>query len=454
MSRVLIINSPLFREKNPLYDEDSLPPIGLGYIATKLKNAGFDVELIDTIAENIPLVELIDIVQSKTKISWIALNIFTTNYQLVKDLVESLDIEVKYIIGGLSTKTLYPEIVKWETANEINVVFGDGENIALDIVKNAVIEQPIFSVKNRVVYQVDQTSCYYSKDISDIPLDRSFFKNEPIQHPFGFSEANIVTSRGCIYNCAFCAAARSVNKEFGIREKNVESIRSEIQHLIDIYPGLNSIRVLDDLFLKTRHTIQKAVDIFNGFDIQWRSMAHVLTFKNVDMDLIHKLKLSGCNELFIGIESGSPKILRKIRKTHDIGLIEENISKVLRAKINIKGYFIYGFPEEDEEDFKMTYRLATKLKSVAIENNAEFRTSVFQFRPYHGTELFHDIVSDYKQVEKIFQVKPNKKLSELAGRIQFNFHSGNYSNASIETLHSYIYKTTNLNSPKLFCDDK
>jgi anaerobic magnesium-protoporphyrin IX monomethyl ester cyclase len=163
-----------------------------------------------------------------------------------------------------------------------------------------------------------------------------------------------------------------------------------------------------------------------------------------------KLKDSGCSELFIGIESGSPDILKRIHKTNDVDVIKKNLSNCLQAGIAIKGYFIFGFPEETEADFIKTYELACYLKDISIKYNTRFRTSVFQFRPYHGTELYHDIELKYGSVSNVTNVAPNKTLSELVGRLQFNFHSGNYSNESVEVVHKYIYLTTNLNSSDLF----
>lgn len=87
--KVIIINSPLFRYRNELYDEDSLPPIGLGYIATHLNQNGIAVELIDAVDQRISLQELIDMLSCQ-KPNFIGVNIFTTNYELVKDLIESL----------------------------------------------------------------------------------------------------------------------------------------------------------------------------------------------------------------------------------------------------------------------------------------------------------------------------------------------------------------------------
>lgn len=450
MTKTIIVNSPLFRHKNPLYDEDSLPPIGLGYIATSLRKANIEVELIDAVFENIPLLDLAELIKSK-KPKYVATNIFTTNFEIVKNLIEKLDTEnIHFIIGGLSTRTLYKEILEWKIRNNLDVVFGDGETIVKDLVQNRLKEEAKYKKNNKRFFKVDHNSPYFSKDISYIPLDRSFFKNEPIIHPFGFKEANIITSRGCIYNCAFCAAAQSLNKDLSIREKNEDSIVQEIQGIKDKYPSVTSIRVLDDLFLKTKYTIEKAISIFSRFDLQWRSMAHVMTFKGVSIETLKKLKKSGCSELFIGIESGSPRILKSIHKTSKIELIKENLTNVLKAGIDIKGYFIFGFPQENEEDFKLSYELAKYLKDTSIKYGANFRTSVFQFRPYHGTELYHNIKDEKGEITNVVQTKANDELSSLVGRIQFNFHSGNYSQEPLEVVHNYIYLTTNLNEENLF----
>lgn len=446
--KVLIINSPLFREYNSLYDEDSLPPIGLGYIATNLQRNGIETHLIDAIHLRISLDNLIASVKY-FKPEFLALNIFTTNQHLVRELVESLNISCHVIIGGLSVKELYKNIFDWKSNNRIDVVIGDGELIVNDIVNNCLKEQPFKTAENRRVFRVDGGSQYFVHDISNVPLNRNVFLNEPVKHPFGFMEANIVTSRGCIYSCTFCAASRVLNREFPIREKSKESIIAELSDIIIKYPKVTSIRVLDDLFLKTKDTIHKAIDVFSKSGLKWRSMAHVSTFNNVDLDTLRALKNSGCSELFIGIESGSPKILKRIKKTHNLDTIVDNLTRVLQAGINIKGYFIFGFPDETKEDMQMTYELAAKLNGISFQHGAQFRTSVFQYRPYHSTAIYNELKAKGIDLDAD-QMAPNQELSYLVGRIQFNFHSRNVSAVDLETLHSYIYRTTNLNRAEIF----
>lgn len=446
--KIIVINSPLFKEKNLLYDEDSLPPIGLGYIATHLQDNGIDVDLIDAVYEKLPLRDLISYL-NYLKPEFVAANIFTTNYDLVQELFESLKFSAHFIIGGLSTKELHKSIVGWKTNNLVDIVIGDGELITLDIVNDRLQQEPMISLNNFRVFKVDGSSKYYVNDISRQKLNRGFFLNEPVRHPFGFIEANIVASRGCIYSCTFCAAARSLNKEYPIRERSEESLIEELSEIQAKHPAVNSIRVLDDLFLKNSRIIGKAINVFSRFNFQWRSMAHVLTFQNADQSMLNALKESGCKELFIGIESGSPRVLRSINKTHNVDTIIDNLTKVFKAKIDIKGYFIFGFPDETEEEMEMTYQLAKKLSEIARFEGVSFRTSVFQYRPYHATEIFYDLADEGKALQ-VEQVTANEALSHMVGRIQFNFHSGNYSAVDSETLYGYIYRTTNLNDSGLF----
>ena len=438
---VLIVNTPLFKIFRNSYDEDSLPPYGLGYIATNLQNNNINVELLDAINQKLNINELKSRIESFTP-DFLALNIFTTNYELVKELINSLNIKTNIIIGGLATKSLYNNILNWNTKNHIDIVIGDGELITKDIVTNSIREKSYTEDKKlkRRVFKIDKESVYYVKDISNTPLNRKFFLNEPVRNVYNCLEINLITSRGCIYDCSFCAAAHSQNSEYGVRERTSVSIENELKDITLKYPEVSSIRILDDLFLKSKSTIQKATNIFSKFDLTWRSMAHIRTFTNIEQEYLTELRKSGCIELFIGIESGSTRILKSMNKTTNINLIKKSFSKLFNAKINVKGYFIFGYPGETKHDAEKTYNLAIDLNKMSIKYGAKFRTSVFQFRPYHGTEIYDQLNKEHPNLHKQ-QVSQNKELSKLIGREQFNFHTNNYSKISLDSIHDYICKT-------------
>lgn len=438
MIKVAIVNSPLFRYPDNRVGEDYLPPIGLGYIATSLQRNNVSVELIDSVEHKIPLEDLLSRVR-EVKPEYLGINIFSANYFIVKDFIEAIDFNVHIIIGGLSTQSLYQEIINWKTINNLDIVIGDGELIILDIIRNKIEQGVLYIRNNRRVFKVGPDSPYFVKDISTCKLNRSFFTQEPTLNHYGDPEISIISSRGCIYNCAFCAAARSLSKEYPIRERSIESLIEELAEIKAEYPETKSIRILDDLFLKSAKSISTAIDIFNKFDFTWRSMAHIRTFNNIPQKTINNLYESGCIELFIGIESGSPNILKTMNKTHDIKLIKNNLARIFKAGINVKGYFICGFPDETIEDLERTYNLALELKNLSTKLGSTFRTSVFQFRPYHGTLIYESLIERYPDF-KIYDLSHNAELSRLVGRSQYNFHSINFSKVSLSTIHDYICK--------------
>ena len=437
---VLVINSPLFRDKVDGYDEDSLPPLGLGYIATNLQSNGITVQLLDAVETNIPLAAILTIIRQKRP-RYVALNIFTTNQHLVREIVESTDGEIRFIIGGLATKNLYRTILLWDTSCSVDIIVGEGDFVVSAIVQ----EKPLDIIcrdGNKRVIMVSVASPYFPHDISNIALDRSFFVNQPLRHTLGFNEVSIITSRGCMYNCAFCSAARSLNKETPIRERNAQSVANEVRMLRELYQNIDSVRVLDDLFLRNAESVKRAVNIFGDIPVTWRAMAHALSFYQLDDAQLLELRRSGCLEVFVGIESGSPRILKMIHKTSDVDLIKRIIEKLFRAGINVKGYFIFGFETETIEDMWLSYNLATWLKESSVKNGVSFRTSVFQFRPYHGTELYHSLVLKGRIINEVVY---GEGLSTSMGRKQFNFTGGNFSEVSDEILREFITKTDRIN---------
>lgn len=439
---LVLINSPLFRRNLSYVETDKIPPIGLGYIATEVINSGFTVELIDSINEKISLPDLIKII-TEIKPLFLGVNIFHTNYDIVREFIESIEFETNIIIGGVSTSSLYPYIFRWKTTNNLSIVIGDGERIILKLLKNEVSSTDIAEVfENKRLILVDKKSDSFVSNVSDVELDRSLFKFEPQMNYWGDYEVGIITGRGCIYNCSFCSAARSINLNFPVRERTVESVSAEIKKLKQTYPHLTSIRILDDIFLKNEQSITKAAGIFSDFNLKWRAMGHVKTFTRLSEMHFISLKNSGCKELFIGIESGASNILSAMNKTSDVKIIVNNLTNILRHGINVKGYFMFGFPNETEEDMELTFNLVVTLKEIAKKCNSNFRASAFQFRPYTGTIIYDSILQKCKK-KQLLKLTFNKKLSQAVGRHDFNFKCINLSKVDSNVIDYYICKSNN-----------
>jgi radical SAM superfamily enzyme YgiQ (UPF0313 family) len=440
----LMVNSPLFAEGGALESEDVLPPLGLGYIVTSLKNAGFKVHLMDCVHENISVSESVRrITRCNPKV--LAFNVFTTNFALVQELVLKLSDTIPHIVvGGVAVQSLYKEILDWEFEGQLDVVRGDGELFMVNLFRGALVEKPVYETTQRRYFSVDRNSQWFVHNISNLCLDRTVMDNEPLDYRDGHAEAHLVAGRGCVYDCAFCGAAKSLMKDIPVRERSTESLIEELDDIHRNYPQVSSIRVLDDLFLKNTASLARAATVFSGFQFWWRATAHIRTFSSASDEHCSQLQASGCRELFIGVESGSPRVLREIGKVHDVDLIKTTLARLFRSGIGVKSYFIYGFPGEQESDFHKTYKLAEALRDEAIRCNVPFKPSVFQYRPYHGTRLYENLRQKIGFQELVQRMTENERISDMKERKQFSFHAGNFSDAPLDAVIRYIRKTAAL----------
>jgi len=439
MKKFILFNSPIFWDATK-EKEQYLSPLGLGYIATYLEKAGIDVTIVDCVKERKSVNDIVDFI-NKTHTDYIGINIFTQNYEMVKYIIESITITCDCFIGGQVVKGIYLYILRWNTQNRLNIIIGEGEFIIPALVSGRCKQIPEQENDQKVVYRVNKNSEYFPKDISNIFLNRKYLGNEIIYNHYGEKEIAIITSRGCAFDCAFCGGAKSLNKDITTRIRTEESVITEIREILSAYPDIQSIRVLDDLFLRNGKSIDMTNNIFLKFPhLSWRGMVHVLSLAK-DVEKVKKLRRGRCRELFIGIESGSESVRRKINKLGTIDDIITVSKAILESGIDLKGYFIYGFPGETKEDFQKTYELASKIKEISTNTTGTFRTSVFQFRPYHGTQLYNEIV---KSTGIIHECEFNQSISKFEGRSQFNFDFGNYSKEKDEILNQYIIKTQEL----------
>ena len=147
-------------------------------------------------------------------------------------------------------------------------------------------------------------------------------------------------------------------------------------------------RCCDDLFLRNRLTIEQACRLFREAGFSWRAMAHVNGFSNVDTTHFEEMQKSGCLELFVGVESGNPARRKLIGKPEAVEPTLSMVKNLFQAGIAVKAYFIFGFPGETKREMEDTYGVASTMAAMAARLGAQFRTSVFKFRPYHGTRIY------------------------------------------------------------------
>jgi len=428
---IVIFNSPLYHDS---WDdnEEHLPPLGLGYIITGLHNAGISATLIDTIYEKLGVNEIAAIINNNS-FPKVGFNIFSVNYLLIKEVLVKVNRSVHVYLGGKAVAYLWKEIFSWHLHHPITVIIGEGELILPDLINNKCKQKPDFTDGNNQVIEINKYSAYYPYNLDYIPLNRALFRHRGICNHYGRIEHCIIASRGCIYNCAFCGGSIYANPGSTPRKRSVRSIATEIKEILACTPKVESIRVLDDLFLRDKESIVNAVTLFKSFPyLHWRCMAHVNSFIG-NLNLIQDLKASGCDEVFIGIESGNPEVRKIINKQGTVDHIVEVVSSLLCSGIDVKGYFICGFPGETIKQMQDSVNLANTLKSIAEGVEGNFRAVAFQFRPYHGTELYDQLIQ-----EKGHGFTYSLQNRNIYRRKQYNFSAGNFSKVTDEVLEACI----------------
>ena len=193
----------------------------------------------------------------------------------------------------------------------------------------------------------------------------------------GQFSANVVASRGCPYRCNWCAKPISGNK-FQIRP--ARSVALEIRELKDMY-GVQHIWFGDDVFALNQHWVQdfaneiEAMHCALPFKIQ--SRADLMTPTTVA-----GLKRAGCTEVWMGVESGSQKILNAMDKGLRVYDVVTARSRLADENIRACYFLQFGYPGESWEDIQQTIALVrnTRPDDIGISFSYPLPGTVFYER--------------------------------------------------------------------------
>ena len=157
---------------------------------------------------------------------------------------------------------------------------------------------------------------------------------------------------------------------------------------------------VDDHFLLQPKRIQAICKGINDNDItiQWGCEGRV---DSTCMDLFPAMARAHCRTLMFGIESGSQKILDRLKKEQTLAEIETAVTRAKEAGIEIvHGFFVVGIPDETEEDLRETFRFASKIRIDSFGFN---RLCVYRGTPLWKEYVQRGLVSDAADWYKYFK---------------------------------------------------
>lgn len=346
----------------------------IAYLGTYLKKHGFSFDFINSYQDEKE--RLIGLLEDNDILS---VAITTTLYLSIFPLLEVIELIKKYnkkckiIVGG---PFIYNQYVSLEEDNfrylfestgaDIFIISSQGESTlvkTLNLIKN----KGTLSVINNIYYKDEKQYASTilekeSNDLSDNMVDWDLFENRLAR------VVNVRTAISCSFSCAFCRYPSHAGK---FQPATNEAIMYELDKLNEI-KSVKSIYFIDDTFnfpVKRFKDILKLI-IKRKYTFKWHSYFRC---QFADSEMVELMKESGCEGVYLGLESGNNEILKNMRKNATVEQYLEGISLLNKSGIITFGSFIIGFPGETLKTVDDTIRL---IKNSGIDF---FRAHTFYY---------------------------------------------------------------------------
>jgi anaerobic magnesium-protoporphyrin IX monomethyl ester cyclase len=378
------------------------PPMGLMLVAQTLKNAGYDVTVLDgNFDPNYKETILETITEHSSNIIFVG---FYLAFLQIKDFVDLMKEiksqwpQIQTIVGG-PFPSVFPEMTAESELTDI-VCYGDGAQVSVQVADSIRdckdwSEIPNLCFKKNGQIQKNPKSISDSLHKDNYIFLEEFLDLENYVHKFDVylgRDKNpqikrampILTGLGCSYKCTFCEHALMGNRHHALP---AEDIAAQMNYYHEKY-NIDSFALFDEEFLSDKERIFKLTDLLknnpNKFNWGTQVRASDVHEKYINKDRLQVIEDSGCIRFAMGVESGSPRMLKKIKKglTPELVMRAANFGK--ESKIVFSYSFIVNLPTETTAELLMTFNLAKKL--LAIKPNS-FVSSIHHYFAYPGTPL-------------------------------------------------------------------
>lgn len=353
-----------------LAEESYVPPIGIMSLAAVLRQKGYtDIKLFDMAFHSKDLIvrecmsEEPDVIGLSTdSIS------FENGSKLLGEIKEKCN-NGTYIIGGIHP-TINPEQALLKTKADVAVV-GEGEITIVDIVR-AIENKHSFSDIKGIAFidhgqYIRNEAQEFIKDLDSIPfpardllpMDKYLEASPDI--PMLYPTMTIFASRGCKANCIYCQPVARYLFGRKMRQRSVTSVVSEINFLKNKYSFNNLYFTDDELLYNGIEWVKELCTAFieNKLNINWVCQARV---DQIDNDLVTLMKRSGCYAIGFGVESGSNRILKYMRKGYNVSQIEKAFEICRQNRIITTCNLMVGTPGETYETIQESIDMLTLIR--------------------------------------------------------------------------------------------
>ena len=216
--------------------------------------------------------------------------------------------------------------------------------------------------------------CEYVQKLDDLPFDgREALMDLDRYDKSGLGA--VMTGRGCPFQCQYCASHKIWTRR--ARFRSPENVAAELQLVKDKY-GVTYFEFHDDTFTVNKDRAHRICDLIRGIgDLRWKCTTRA---DCVDRELAENMRASGCQEVSVGVESGSERILASIQKGETKDDIRNGCEVLRAARIPFVAFIMIGFPTETEAEGWETASFAEALGADSLCGSV--------VTPYPGTKLY------------------------------------------------------------------
>lgn len=403
---------------SPFSTDEKRPPLGVGFLISVLKAAGHTVHFLDNYLSPSNILDT-DFL-SKHKIDFVGIYANTICYQSTLSMFHKLQSmrklkkwNGKIIVGGPHTSVgidTIPDFVDY-------ILVGEGEISILKIISG--------SETNRVVHGEKVT------DMDSLPLPAW---EEFIYKPYMWTERWIDsypvytfnTSRGCPFNCTFCSVQAVWGRSY--RCMSAERVVSDVEHMIKYY-GLKVAYFREDHFTFKKSRVIDFCELILRKNIKIDWICETRVDKLNDLEYQKLMARAGCKVFYIGVESGSPRMLKFFNKGETVEQFIEAFNFAKQAGIKTYASFVVSAPTETSDDRKATEDLVSKLQPDYIGNN------IYTGLP--GSSLY-----EYVKENKLYEYVDSNNILYLKehNRRVNSYYSGNPYRKIPTTMRKYQIK--------------
>lgn len=334
-----------------------MPPLGIMYLAAWLQKFGHEVQIIDLAGEADWRKKLYKEARKMDGAAFVGITCTTPQYHAamkIRDRIRSLELDVPVTVGGIHLTSLVH-------ANEMDFLNDGFDSYCIGEGYNAVT-QMCDDVK-RGTKLSKMYSAPILKDINELPFAaRDLIDIHAYRYKLGDVPATTFYSQyGCPYACQYCESPMAGS--FTVRAMTPQRIQDEIRDIRDTY-GIRGVTFFDDEMNLFRQRMLGICEKLKELgDIVWRGFMVTAKF---DGELARACKASGCYEVATGIESGSPRILKNIKKPATVEINARFIRTAKEAGLRVKAFMIVGLPGESWQTIRETDAFLESLRRDGI----------------------------------------------------------------------------------------